>query len=380
MMSKASNDRLLFIGISVLTLFGLLMVHSASIVVAAQREGTPSYYFVRQSIYAGVGYLFMLVLIFVDYHTWLKPKAIMLMATISMTALMLVFVQSPIKGAYRAMKLGPLISFQASELAKLVILFYLAFFLQKHQQEIRHPGPRLLPCVLFVGLFAGLIVLEPDLGQALCILLIVTLLLFIAGLDWKYIWIAVLSSAPVFYFFVWRVPFRRARILAWLTALRDPLRADYHTRETAIAVGRGGFLGVGFGKSLQKFLFLPEVIGDSIYAVIGEELGLIGAVLVLAAYLGYLILGARISIKAPDRGGFYLGLGITLMLALQAFVNMSTALAIVPNKGLTLPFISQGGSSLVISLMATGVLLNISSRRKTDDGDDRQPPDARERI
>jgi cell division protein FtsW len=365
-------------GISILTLFGLLMVYSASMVVAAERAGSPSYYFVRQSLHAVAGYLLMIVLMLVDYHKWLKLRTILYLAAFSLTSLLLVFHHAPIKGAHRALRID-LVSFQPSELAKLVILFYVAYFLQK-QQEIRHAGLRLLPCIFFVGLFTGLIVLEPDLGQALCILFIVTLLFFIAGLDWKYIAIAALPLLPLFYFFTWKVPFRRARILAWLAALRDPLNADYHTRQTAIAVGRGGFLGVGFGKSRQKFFFLPEVIGDSIYALIGEELGLVGAVLVLAAYLGYLILGAKISIKAPDRGGFYLGLGIALMLALQAFVNMSTALAIVPNKGLTLPFISQGGSSLVVSLMATGILLNISSQRKTHAEDGEQPLDEQEQI
>ncbi len=379
MVSKAGNDRFLFMGISILTLFGLLMVYSASMVVAAERAGSPSYYFIRQSLHAVAGYLLMIVLMFVDYHKWLRLRTILYWAALSLTALLLVFHHAPIKGAHRALRIE-LVSFQPSELAKLVILFYVAYFLQKHQQEIEHPGLRLFPCVLFVGLFTGLIAMEPDLGQVLCILFIVTLLFFIAGLDWKYIAIAALPLLPLFYFFTWKVPFRRARILAWLAALRDPLNADYHTRQTAIALGRGGFLGVGFGQSRQKFFFLPEVIGDSIFALIGEELGLVGAVLVLAAYLGYLILGAKISIKAPDRGGFYLGLGITLMLALQAFVNMSTALAIVPNKGLTLPFISQGGSSLVISLMATGILLNISSQRKTVADNEEQPPGAKEQI
>ncbi len=377
MRTKAGNDRFLFVGISILTLFGLLMVYSASIVVAAQREGSPSHYFVRQSLYAAAGYILMIVLMFVDYHKWLRLQTIASLSAFSLSALMLVFLHAPIKGAHRAVRID-LFSFQPSELAKLVILIYMAYFLQKHPQEIKHPGLRLFPCILFVGLFIGLIAMEPDLGQILCILFIVALLFFIAGLDWKYIAIAALPLLPMFYFFTWEVPFRRARILAWLAALRDPLNADYHTRQTAIAVGRGGLLGVGFGQSRQKFLFLPEVIGDSIYALIGEELGLIGAVLVLAAYLGYLILGAKISMKAPDRGGFYLGWGITLMLALQAFVNMSTALSIVPNKGLTLPFISQGGSSLVISLMATGILLNISSQRRTESGGDEQPPDAKE--
>ncbi len=363
---KASNHRLLFIEISILTLFGLLMVYSASFVVAAQR-GAPSYYFVRQSIYAGVGYLFMILLMFIDYHVWLKPKIIRLLTVLSVSSLILVFTQSPIKGSHRSLGLGQLVSFQPSEMAKLVILFYTAFFLHKYHLEIKHPGMRLFPLLMFTGLFVGLIGSEPDLGQVLCIFFITILLLFIAGLDWKYIWSVIFLSVPAFYFFVWEVPYRRARILSWLNALRDPLSAHYHTRQATIAVGSGGLFGLGLGESRQKSIFLPEASSDFIYAVIGEELGLIGTVLVAAAFLSFLYLGVRISIKAPDTGGFYLGLGITLMVVLQAFVNISTAIAIVPTKGLTLPFISQGGSSLVVSLMAAGILLNISSWRKINE-------------
>jgi cell division protein FtsW len=242
---------------------------------------------------------------------------------------------------------------------------------------MKKPGYWLLPCLGFTGLFAGLIAFEPDLGQAVCIGVIALLLFFIAGLDWKYVSAAVVSSMPVFYFFVWEVPFRRARILAWLAALRDPLLADYQTQQSAIAVGRGGLFGVGFGESRQKLLFLPEAIGDFIYAIIGEELGFIGAILVAAAFLALLCLGVKIAVRAPDPGGFYLGLGISLMLAFQAFVNLSTALAIVPTKGLPLPFISQGGSSLVTSLMAIGILLNISSQRKEPNPDNRETLDLR---
>ncbi len=364
---KASYDRFLFIEISILILFGLLMVYSASVVVAAQR-GEPSGYFLRQSKYAAVGFLLMILLMFIDYHVWLKQKMVLLLSVLSASSLMLVFAQSPIKGAHRWLRLGSL-SFQPSELAKLVILFYLAFYLQKHLSMIKKPGFRLLPCLTYIGLFAGLIGAEPDFGQALCIIILAGLLLFIAGLDWKYICSAIVPSLPAFYFFVWEVPYRRERILAWWAALRDILTAPYHPKQAGIAVGRGGLFGVGLGKSRQKFNFLPEAFGDFIYAVIGEEFGLIGTALVAAAFLCYLCLGLKISNKAPDNGGFYLGLGITLMVALQAFIHISAVLAIVPAKGLTLPFISQGGSSLLVCLMAAGVLLNISTQRKTTNED-----------
>ena len=359
---RASKQSLLFLGISSLVLFGLLMVYSASIAVGAQR-GIPSYNFLHQSVYAGIGYVFMIVLIFVDYHRWLKPGSIIFLTVSIAICLLLVFCFDPVKGAQRHLRFGSWGAFQPSEMAKLIILFYLGFYLQKNQSLVRQP--RFFPhtCLIYVGSFAVLIGIEPDLGQALCIIIIAALLLFIAGLDRKFFWMAALSAIPGFYFFVWEVPFRRARVLSWLAALWDPRNGDYHTLQSAIAVGRGGVSGVGFGESLQKFSFLPEAATDFIYAVIGEELGFIGAVLVAAFFLGYLYWGVKISMRAPDAAGFYLGLGITFLVTLEAFVNISSTLAIIPTKGLALPFISRGGSSLLASLMATGILLNISSQQ-----------------
>jgi cell division protein FtsW len=358
----ASRQGLLLIGISSLVLFGLLMVYSSSIAVGAQ-QGIPSYNFVRQSIYAGIGYVVMVVLIFVDYHRWLKPGSIIFLTVLITICLLLVFKFDAIKGAQRHLRFGTWGAFQPSEMAKLIILFYLGSYLQKNQSEIRQPGFYPRSCLIYIGFLAALIGIEPDLGQALCIIIIAALLLFIAGLDLKFIWIAAFSAVPSFYFFVWEVPFRRARVLSWLAALWDPRNGDYQTVQSAIAVGRGGVFGVGFGESLQKFFFLPEAATDFIYAVIGEELGLIGAFLVAAFFLGYLYLGVKISMRAPDSGGFYLGLGMTFLITLEAFINISSTLAIIPTKGLALPFISRGGSSLLASLMATGILLNIASQR-----------------
>jgi cell division protein FtsW len=362
---QMSKGQLLFMGISALTLCGLLMVYSASMVATAQ-DGNPSHYFFRQTAYAGIGYLLMILLMFIDYRLWLQKRTIILLLFFSLICLILVYVQPAIKGARRGIHLGQLISFQPSEIAKLVLFFYLASFLEKNRNEIIQSISRLLPCLVVLGLFSALIGLEPDLGQVICILLIAIALFFVAGLDWKYIWIAAFLSVPAFYFFVWQVPFRRKRVLDWLTALRDPLQADYQIQQAIIGIGHGGLLGLGFGEGQQKLSFLPEAPTDFIYAVIGEEFGLMGSIMIAAIFLGYLYLGIKISIKAPDLGGFYLGLAITLMVVLPAFINMSTAVALLPTKGLTLPFISRGGSSLLVSLMATGILLNISSQRNTD--------------
>jgi cell division protein FtsW len=361
-----SKGQLLFMGISALTLCGLLMVYSASMVATAQ-DGNPSHYFLRQAAYAGIGYLLMILLMFVDYRRWLKKRTIILLIVLSATCLIIVYAQSSVKGARRAIHLGQLLSFQPSEIAKLVLFFYLASFLETKRSMINQSISRLLPCIAVLGLFAVLIGFEPDLGQVICILLIAIALFFIAGLNWKYIWSAAVLSVPAFYFFIWQVSFRRKRVLDWLIALRDPLRADYQIRQAIIGIGHGGLLGLGFGEGQQKLSFVPEAPTDFIYSVIGEEFGLAGSLLIAAVFLSYLYLGVKISLKAPDAGGFYLGLSITLMVVLPAFINMSTALALMPTKGLTLPFISRGGSSLLVSLMATGILLNIASHQKTNE-------------
>ena len=359
---KIRKESLLFIGVGAFVLFGLLMVYSSSIAVGAQ-QGTPSYNFVMQSLYAGLGFLIMIPLMFMDYHKLLKPRNIAILTALITICLLAVFFFESINGAKRHIRFGSWGAFQPSEMAKLIILFYLAFYLQKYQSMIRQPGFIPRHCLIYLGFFVVLIGKEPDLGQALCIIFIASLLLFIAGLDRKYLCLAALATIPAFYFFIWLVPFRRTRILNWLIALFDPLNADHHTQQSAIAIGRGGIFGVGFGESIQKFSFLPEAATDSIFAVIGEEFGFIGALLVIAAFLGYLYLGIKISMKAPDAGGFYLGIGLTLLVTLEAFINISSALAIIPTKGLTLPFISRGGSSLLACLMATGILLNIASQQ-----------------
>jgi cell division protein FtsW len=213
-------------------------------------------------------------------------------------------------------------------------------------------------------LFAGLIAIEPDLGQAFCICMITGILLFVAGLAWQYFAGAALLAVPFFYLFVVRVPYRWDRIKAFLNPFQDPLGSGWQISQSLTAVGSGGFSGLGFGASKQKLFFLPEASSDFIFAVIGEELGLIGTCLVALAFLVFFYRGMRIILRSSDRFGFYLGLGITLMVVLQGFINISMVLAMMPTKGIALPFMSQGGSSLLLNLLATGVLLNMSHHNK----------------
>ncbi len=357
---KPSSDKILFFTAGLLTIFGLVMVYSASFAVASSQHGMSSYFFMRQLQHACLGFLLLILMMNVDYHLLQKPKVIGSMCFFCVFTLALVFTQDEVNGAHRWLQCGRYLSFQPSEFAKLVVLVFIAAFLHKHESEINQPVRRLLPLCAVVGLIAGLIVIEPDLGQAACICFITAILLFVAGLSWKYFAGAVLLSVPAFYVFVMQEPYRWERIRSFLNPFHDPLGSGWQISQSLIAVGSGGVSGLGLGAGKQKLFFLPEASSDFIFAVIGEELGLIATSLVALAFLVFFYRGMRIVLRSPDRFGFYLGLGITLMVATQAFINISMVLAMMPTKGIALPFISHGGSSLLVNLLATGILLNLS--------------------
>ena len=361
---KPSNDKILFVTAGFLTILGLVMVYSASSVQSSSQHGISYYYFMRQLVHASVGFILLVLLMNVDYHVWQKSKILLGLLSVCAIALVYVLTQPEVNGAHRWIHIKGLSTFQPSELAKLIVLLFAAWYLQRHESDINRPVRRLLPFGAVVGLFAVLIAREPDLGQAFCICLIAAVLLFVAGLSWRYYAGAGLLMVPAFYFLVVRFPYRWERIQAFLNPSHDPLGSGWQILQSKIAVGSGGISGLGLGASKQKLFFLPEASSDFIFAVIGEEIGLIGTLLVALAFLLYFYRGMRITLRAPDRFGFYLGLGITLMVALQGFINISMVLAMMPTKGIALPFMSQGGSSLMLNLLATGILLNVSQKHK----------------
>jgi cell division protein FtsW len=360
---KPGYDKVIFFTAGFLAIFGLVMVYSASSVTASSQHGASYYFFLRQLLYAIGGSVLLVSLMNVDYHVWQKPKILILLLVICAGALAFVLTQPKVNGAHRWLRFGSLGTFQPSEVAKLIVLIFIADYLQKFEREISRPR-RLLSLILIIGFFTGLIAYEPDLGQAVCLCLIAAALLFCASLTWRYFAGAILLAVPAFYIAVVRYPYRMERIKAFLDPFHDPLGAGWQISQSLIAVGSGGFLGLGLGGSKQKLFFLPEAPSDFIYAIIGEELGLVGTVLVVLAFLLYFYRGVRISLQSPDRFGFYLGLGITFMVVLQGFINISMVLAMMPTKGIALPFMSQGGSSLLLNLLATGVLLNLSHHNK----------------
>jgi cell division protein FtsW len=357
---KARSDRTLFIVTSLLTVFGVIMVYNASSAMASDQHGMSSYYFLKQIVFAVIGFGLMILLMNVGYHFWQRKTSLVVLFLLGVVGLAAVFAMPEVNGAHRWLRYGGLISFQPSEFAKLSVVIFTAAFLHKYEKEMNRWWSRLLPFLGVVMLIAGLIAAEPDLGQAICIVFIVSFLLFIGGLSWKYVGLLGALSLPVFYFMVMRVPFRWERIISYFHPFHDPLGASWQILQSLTAVGSGGIFGLGFGASKQKGYFLPEPHSDFIFAVIGEEIGLVGTTLVCLTFLVYFLRGIRTTLRAPDSFGHYLALGITLMIVVQALINISMVLALLPTKGIALPFISQGGSSLLISLAATGILLNIS--------------------
>jgi cell division protein FtsW len=357
---KPTSDKVLFFTAGFLTIFGLVMVYSASM---------SSHAFLKQLLHAGIGFILLLFVMNVDYHFWQKPKVIYSLLAVSAVTLLFVLTQATINGAHRWIRYG-LISFQPSEIAKLIILVFIAAYLHKHESEMNQPARCLLPIGAVVLIFAGLIAKEPDFGQALTICMIAGILLIVAGLSWKYIAAASAMAVPAIIFFIKQYPFRWERMKVFIDPLHDRLGYGWQITQSLTAIGTGGISGLGFGASKQKLAFLPEAPSDFIFAVIGEELGLIGTCVVAVAFLIFFYRGIRIVLRAPDRFGFYLGLGITLMVVLQGFINMSMVLSMMPTKGIALPFMSQGGSSILLNLIATGVLLNLSHHNKLSEAAD----------
>ena len=342
-----------------LVVIGLLMIFSASAVMASARDGSAYAFVLRQAIWAAAGLAAMWALMRVNYR-WFDDRRVVFGA-IGVTVLLLVgaFFGRDMHGAHRWITFAGL-SFQPSELAKPVLVLFLAWWLQDRMGRIENLKETILPAIVPSLVFIGLIVKEPDLGTSLVCAAVTALLLYLAGMNFKYLGYAALASVVPLYFLLFRVKFRRERILAFLNPESDPLGKGFHIIQSLIAVGTGGFHGVGYMEGRQKLFYLPEPHTDYIFASIAEELGLIGTILVLALFLGFAYRGIRAAILSRDPFARFLAFGITATILIQAFFNMSVVIALVPTKGITLPFVSYGGTSLFITLASVGVLLNIT--------------------
>jgi len=363
MAKRVGVDKWMFCVTLLLVLFGLAMVFSASAVMAKERFGSPYTFVLRQAAWAICGLISMVVLMHVDYRRYNKPNVVFPAVAVTMLCLLTAFLMHDSHATHRWIKFG-IFSFQPSEIAKPALVLFLAWFLQDRMQQIEDWRNTLLPAALPSLLFIVLILKEPDLGTALVCALVTAMMLYLAGMEKKYFGFAALAAAPVLYWMLFRVPWRRARMLAFLDPWKDPQGSGFHTIQSLIAVGTGGLRGLGYMEGRQKLFYLPEPHTDFIFANVAEELGLLGAVLIIALFvvLGYR--GLRTATLSKDPFARFLAFGITATILIQAFFNVSVVLALVPTKGITLPFISYGGTSLFFTLASVGVLLNLS--RETD--------------
>jgi cell division protein FtsW len=363
MFRRLETDHWLFLSTVALCLLGAVMVFSASAVTARQQYGHAYYFLLRQLIWLVLGAGGMLLLMNIDYRVLRRPAVVFTGLTAVVLMLVAVFFLDKHHETHRWISIGSF-GMQPAELAKLSVIAYLAWFLDRRMRigrdainDLRHTiGPALLPVIVVVGLIAR----QPDLGTAIEIFLIALAMLFVAGVSMKYIAAAGALVAPVVLYLVVFVPWRLQRIMSFLHPSLDPKGKGFQLIQSLIAVGSGGFTGVGLMESKQKLFYLPEAHTDFIFAVLCEELGFIGGAIVLTLFAVYAWRGMRVALESLDPFGRLVALGITTMVASQALINLCVVLGMLPTKGIPLPFISYGGSSLLVMLLATGVLLNIS--------------------
>jgi cell division protein FtsW len=360
MAKRVGVDKWLFGVVLLLTLFGLVMVFSASAVMATAESGSPYKYVAKQGMYALAGLFTLTVLMRVDYRKYNSPRVVFPLMALTTLLLVAVFGMHALNNTHRWFKLGGFFTFQPSELAKPMIVLFLAYFLQTRIHKMDDWKGTVLRAALPPLVFVALILKEPDLGTAMVCAAVTVLMLYLAGLQVKWIGLAALLASPVMYWMLFRVPWRRARMIAFMNPEADPLGKGFHIMQSLIAVGTGGVRGLGLMEGRQKLYYLPEAWTDFIFANISEELGLIGALVLVGLFVALGYRGLRAAFLSTDPFARFLAFGITIAVLIQAFFNMSVALALVPTKGITLPFISFGGTSLFFTLAGMGVLLNIT--------------------
>ncbi|MGE0642406.1 MAG: putative lipid II flippase FtsW [Nitrospira sp.] len=354
---------LLFVTIT-LALVGLVMMFSASAVMAGKRFDDSWYYLKRQLIWLTLGLTLLHLVSRIDYIWW-KRLAWPLLGLV-MVLLVMVLVPSIsgfINGARRWLPLGP-ISVQPAEMAKLSVVIYLAGYLARKEDRLQDFASGLLPPLLIIGMLSGLILREPDLGTVVVMGLVVGALLFVGGARLSHLFMFALCSILIGLALVLTSEYRLPRLLTFLNPSKDPLNAGHQITQSFLAFGNGGLFGVGLGEGKQKLLFLPEPHTDFVLALVGEEIGFVGTAIIILLFAVFVIRGFQISTRARTPFGRYLGVGITTLIGIQALINACVVTGLLPTKGLTLPFVSYGGSSLVVSLTAVGILLSISRDRQ----------------
>jgi cell division protein FtsW len=351
----------MFIVTLLLVFVGLVMVFSASAVMAKERYHSGYFFLLRQLGWAIAGFIAMLAGMRIDYRRLMHPAVVFSLLGLTTLMLISVFFLDRAHHTHRWIHFGGF-SFQPSELAKPVLILFLAFFLENRTRSMNDWRNTLLPAVLPTLIFVGLIVFQPDLGTAIACAAVTVCILFVAGLDVKYLAYAFAGSLLPLYFLIFHVAYRRDRILAFLDPYSDPQGRGFHIIQSLIAVSTGGLTGVGLMEGKEKLFYLPEPHTDFIFSVLGEELGLLGCLTVVLLFALLLWRGMRTALRTQDMFGRFLAVGITSMVVVQALINISVVLGLMPTKGIPLPLISYGGSSLFITLGCIGVLLNVTKQ------------------
>ncbi len=361
---KNSYDIVLLLITFALMGIGLVMLYSSSSIIAQQRFGDSMHFVKRQILFVLLGLAVLIIsknLPYVLYRRFVY--AIVGISLLSLIIVLLPQVGHRVGGARRWLRFGP-ISMQPAEFAKLALIIYISYSLAKKKERVREFCVGYVPHLVVSALFIGLIVMQPDLGTAVTFAVLAFLLLFAAGVRLRYLMATGLVLIPLLALAIARKGYRWERLLAFLNPWRDPSDTSFQLLHSLLALGSGGPLGVGLGFGRQKLFYLPEPHTDFILAVIGEETGLVGVSIVLLLYALLIYKGVKISLRAPDRFGTYLAFGLTLTIGLQALINSAVVMGLLPTKGLPLPLISYGGSSLLTNLAAIGILMNISSYAK----------------
>jgi len=348
----------------------LVMVFSASARWSDVRFDSQYRFLLKQAAFVGGGLVLMLIGMRVDYHVFKKPVIIWTLVGTTLVFLLAVFAFAPINGTRRWISI-PGFTLQPSEIAKLTAVFFTAALLERRMHRIDDLTYALLPVGILVAVFSGLIVMQPDFGTSAALGGVVLAMVFAAGLSFRYLAITISVLLPLAGLAIYLERYRFERFMIFLDPEKDPFGLGFQLRQSLIAVGSGGPLGRGFMEGVQKLFYIPEPHTDFIYAVISEETGLIGSTVILGCFVVIAMRGLRASMSAPDRFGSLLALGLTAMLAAQAFVNMSVVIGLLPTKGIPLPFVRNGGSSMLVSLFAMGILLNITQHASAVDADGR---------
>jgi len=345
---------------TILISIGIVMIFSSSGIYALQQLGDSFYFLKRHLLFLSIGFVFMFLVMAMDYRTLQKMAKPLLIVGIVMLVLVLIpGIGRETFGARRWFKIGPF-SFQPSEFVKLAMLIYTADFLVRKKNKIRDFWAGFVPIMLVMGVACVLILKQPDLGSTVFIAMITMILMLIGGARISHLGMVVLSALPLVYLLVARVPYRLARILAFLDPWEDSQGIGFQLSQSQIALGHGGIFGVGLGKGMQKLFYLPAAHTDFIFSIIGEEMGLIGTFLIIGLFAAFIWQGARIAKRTEDTFGYYMAVGIVLMIGLQAVINIGVSIGALPTKGLPLPFVSYGGSALIFHMISVGLLLNIS--------------------